>query len=392
MELQTEMMVFGTSINEQHNKMLKTKSIKVGLANVFIQLFTFYACKNEIMDLEDASLRMSIGSGQTNENMEISFSDLSYTLCLFQAPINEESILEDQNFRCKEIKKGLTGTEIANYSFKVSHSEKGLYAYRLFVHATPKKKAETIVNISDNGGFDQLEIGLVKENDTYVALSGDNYYDYQTINRKDLSGTIQVSLKLKRLVGRLVFDIFKSDSNLNPIDIDSNYGSTLDRVTRIEMLVKGITTGMKPSGNVVVKDVSSSVTLSLETVLDAERHLIIKSQDPDYFKEVQKKNIGGTIANPKGGVRLYSAYLLSTGNDENDLLKADLTFSYWDELAGSIEPSVKEIKLLLPSSSSASYLRVAENYYTLTNIRLKHNRIIDIDVSNEIDIDTDWNK
>lgn len=382
MELPMVMMASGININEEHYKMLKTKSIKVGFVIVFIQLFMFSACKNELMESEDTSLRVSIGSGHIDGNLEIGLSDLSYTLCLFRAPINN---LED--FKCKEIHKGLTESEIKKFSFIVDHVDKGKYAYRLFVHATPKTKVETTVKISKEDSFEQLEIGLVEEDETYVALSKDNYYGYETVTVGDLSEMVQIELELKRFVGRLVFDIFKSDSN-NPIDIDTNYGSTLDRVTRIDMLVKGITTGMKPFRNMVIKNVDSSVSLSLETTLNEERYLLIENQDHDYFTEVEK-NTGGTTVSPKGGVRLYSVYLLPTG-DTNDMLKAELTFSYWDELVGTTEPSMKNINLQLPSSSSTSYLRVAENYYTLTNIRLKLNRIIDLNVSNDITIDTSW--
>ena len=370
--------------------MLKKISIKVGFAIMFIQLFTFSACKNEVMEWEDTSLRMSIDSDWTNGNTAIDLSALSYTLCLFRAPIND---IQDQTFVCIE-KKTLTYSAIGKEIIKVSHSDKGRYAYRLFVHATPLKKAETTVGISIGDYFDKLEIGLAEEETgKYVALSKDNYYNYETLNSPDFSGTIKISLTLKRRVGRLVFDIFKSDTEQNPIDISPNCGSILDRVTQIDMLAEGITTSVKPSGNVVTKSKDSSISLSLETELDpSNQHLLISNQNSEYFKELQKENTTGTTVTPKGGVRLYSVYLLSTGND-NDILAANLTFTYLDELAGSTDPSNKKaISLRLPSSSPTSYLRIVENYYTLTNIRLKHDRIIDVNVSNEISIDTGWSE
>lgn len=361
--------------------------LKLILGILFFQLVTFSACYNDMSEPKGDSLQMLIGR-VSNTNVEEYSSELSYTLCLFQAPASAGGKLEDDDFTCTLIEKGLTEAELKDFSFKVPHEEKEMYAYRLFVHATPVK-SETAILLSEGDIFSKLEICLINEADgSYVPLSKDNYYDNYTVNPQDFSGVITIPVTFKRFVGRMVFDIFKSDSNLNPIDIESGYGSTLDRVTEINVQVKGITTGIKPSkeGFVVTKDENETTFLTLLTMLDGNFHLNVAEQDQDYFSPVLGKKEEGVVT--MGGVRLYSVFLLPTGK-EKDMLKANLTFKYKDQLAGNAIPDEESISLNLPSGKSG-YLRVAENCYTLTNIRLKNNRIIDIDVSGGIEIETGW--
>lgn len=366
--------------------MRRIMKIKLILGILFFQLVTFSACNNDMSEPKGDSFQMLIGS-VSNSNVGEYSSELSYTLCLFQAPISARGELEDSDFTCTLIEHELTEAGLKAFSFKVPHSEKGLYAYRLFVHATPNVKPQTEIRLSEGDGFSKLEICLIKEADGYVPLSKDNYYDYCTVNTQDLSDVITIPVKLKRFVGRMVFDIFKSNSDSNPIDIESGYGSTLDRVTQIDVLMTGITTGIKLSEKTVIKDEHASASLTLTTRLDANFHLNVAEQDEEYFLPVLGKTEEGVKT--EGGVRLFSVFLLPTGNI-NDILKANLTFTYKDQLAGNAIPSEKSISLNLPSGRSSSYIRVAENCYTLTNIRLKNNRIIDIDVSGGIDIETDW--
>ena len=362
------------------------------LSLFFSPFLLFPACQNDASVKTSPSIHISLKAGILS-GTETSNRQLTFTICLFQAPLISGIELADSNFRCTEISTGLTEKEVGNYSFKVSHADKGVYAYRLFVHATPggSNRAETTVQISKDERFDQLEIRLIKENGGYASLSEDNYYDYQSLSESNLSGTTVIHLELKRLVGRLVFDIFKSDDNLNPVDIDPGFGSVLDRVKQIEVSVKGMTTSFRPSGNTATKNKEACAGLQIETKLDNAYQLHISDQNPSYFSVVEKKDDAGLNLQPAGGARFFSLYLLPTGTGGEELLDAELTFCYQDEYAENTPSEMKKLTLQLPSGNSGC-LKVAENCYTLTNIRLKNNRIIDLSTSGKIEIDTAWNK
>lgn len=332
---------------------------------------------------EDAIVGEALPIGLSLERAGGTTSDreLSYTICLFRAAKISER--KDADFECTEVTP-LPWTEVNSYSFKVDNEDKGKYVYRLFIHATPSEKAQTLVSIAKGEGYDQLKIQLAKEDDSSVRLSEDNYYAIEELDESDLSGTAVIKLQLNRLVGRLVFDLFKADEN-GPIDLDlAKFGSTLDRVQRIEMRVEGITTCINVSGLAAIKSEEAFTDFSVDTKLKDDYRLEVSEQDPACISAVLTKE-GKTI---DGGVRLFTSYLLPTGNDGNDILKAQLTFWYVDEYAE--DSALKELTLNLPSGTS-NYLRVVGNCYTLTNIRLKNNRIIDLGISgDDVTIETGW--
>lgn len=64
-----------------------------------------------------------------------------------------------------------------------------------------------------------------------IPLSKDNYICSRQITQADINSG-EVELKLQRMVGQLIFDIGKYGEN-GPVVLDTEYGSTLDRVYNI---------------------------------------------------------------------------------------------------------------------------------------------------------------
>lgn len=360
----------------------------VRLGGVFTLLVLLFSCEKSSME-EGNAYKLALGS-DVSMSGQVDLAAMSYTLCLFRAEIKqagEQPSDADYKLMEKEMKEGLTQAEVAQYSFKMSNEEVGMYAYLLFAHATPMKLKETKVEALEIGdSFPEIVIGLVKGDDgNYVPLSKDNYFASQILSAEDIeSGATSIKLSLKRLVGQLVFDFFKSSSGGAPLDIETGHLSTLDRVKSMEIAVSGMTTQIQLAGRIAKKSADATTQVTIPTQLNEQKQLDIASQDTLWFRAVEKTMGDGSTVYPEGGTRAFTTYLLPTGLGGEEILKTKLTFSYHD----TPFDDVKTVSLNLPSVKSE--LKVIEGCYTLTNIRLKNNRVIDLDTSGEVSIDTDW--
>ena len=98
----------------------------------------------------------------------------------------------------------------------------------------------------------------------------------------------------------------------------------------------------------------------------------------------------------KGATRICGPYLLSKmtldhpdeeATDPEEGIKTILNFSYYDTTPlpnGSY--STKKLILSLTDKP----LTIVKDHYTVTNIRLRNNRIIDLSVSGDFGIDWKW--
>lgn len=349
-------------------------------------LLALCACENNHWDGEETRYNVVLGKlGEVGE--PTSLASLTYHFFLFRAKVTEGSELKE--YRCWKIETRETEEEAKKYSFKISNQEIGIYDYQLFVHATPTVPETEVIGISDGSPVNDIEVGMVKvaESDGYVPLSKDNYYAFADLSAQEMEeGKMIFKLSLKRLVGQLVFDFFKSSLDGTPQNIDSTYLSTLDRVFNASVQVQGMTSKIKLAGGVATKEESNKISHQFNTTLETDYRLDVLKQNPVNIAGVEKDEIA-----IKGGARVFSVYLLPTGADENNILKAELTFSYYDTplLSGMSTPAPKKLLLRLPSTKDG-VLKVKENCYTLTNVRLINNRIIDLNASGEVEINTDW--
>lgn len=354
-------------------------------------LLALCACENNHWDGEETRYNVVLGKlGEVGE--PTSLASLTYHFFLFRAKVTEGSELKE--YRCWKIETRETEEEAKKYSFKISNQEIGIYDYQLFVHATPTVPETEVIGISDGSLVNDIEVGMVKvaESDGYVPLSKDNYYAFADLSAQEMEeGKMIFKLSLKRLVGQLVFDFFKSDKDTGkPLNVDEKkYGSTLDRVTEIKMQIQGMTTRIKVDKETTRDGTDKDVIEKLITTkLDADNKLKVGEQDEQHITAVGEKKVnkpeGGEpeVVTPGGGARVFSSYLLPTAKG----LKAELILTYKDDT-----PSlpIKELTLSLPSSGKE--LTILKNCYTVTNIRIKNNRVIDLSASGEVDIETEWN-
>lgn len=354
-------------------------------------LLTLCACQNEWEGQEEVGFRMAFDQANTDKDQKSVLSSLSYTVCLFRAEIKSDGKeLEHVNYLCRDMQPGLSETQANAYSFMITNTDLGKYRYRLFVLAASKGDGgleTSLTPLKQNvSTFEDIEVVLTeKGNGTYVPLSRNNYFAWQELTEGDMKeGVTQLDLKLQRFVGQLVFDVFKSDES-GPQDIAEGFGSTLDLVKSIDVQVSGMTTKVKPYVETVVKSTESTASLLIETKLDADYKLQIADQD-SLITSVVKKDVA--VTHPRGGARVFSVYLLPTGSTGGELLKSKLTFTYHDTPIPAVGERLNEVVLRLPTVKSS--LTIAKNCYTVTNIRLKNNRIVDLNTSGEVDIDTGW--
>ena len=323
---------------------------------------------------------------------------LVYHLFIFRSETSTPSSNDgsDYIFWERTEEKGLDLEEIQNYTLSIPTEYTDRF-YLLLLHATPKQKPESVVLSGEGMTFTDSEISMVRENDnSYIPLSKDNYYAIQALTPEDITqGKTSIEFKLKRAVGELVFDVMKCDEKGNPIDIDAECSSTLDRVFQIDMEVSGVTPKVSLTNETKKPEridicFSKTVTLKEDTyfpVFESNKGIIELLNDAPL-------DIGHKAVN--GATRICGPYLFSkitldnpeTGVAEiEEGVKAVLKFSYYDTTP--FPPgSYNTQKLTL--SLTDKPLTIVKDHYTVTNIRLRNNRIIDLSVSGNYGIDWKW--
>lgn len=361
----------------------------------------FSACETDNRNLESATLRFSMNTsdGSLSSPTEHVLEKLVYNILIFQSPAPDSSTTEsdgsDFNFWKKAAtppgSDGLSLEEVKSYSLSIPVGESNR-SYLLLIHATPKPLETTLSNY-EGKTFRDTEISMMKEGSgAYTPLSKDNYYATQLLTSNEIAdGVTSVKFLLKRTVGQVVFDVFKCSDD-GPVDINPPHSSTLDRVCQIGMEVSGVLPSI-----CVANETKNSVRINL--IMDNRIEL-----DNDYFPDfgtntgiiepLTEDNLPDESNKDKrGATRICGPYLLAASissniqpEEEGDL-GIKLHFSYYDTTAlpGG---GFNEKRMTLDLSQKKQ--QVAKDCYTITNIRIVNDRIIDIGVSGDIDLDYEW--
>lgn len=318
---------------------------------------------------------------------------LDYYYCLFEANLSDTVY--------KLIRKGdkpLSKTELDTLSFQFHNYEIEKKLYKLVILATPSVQNETQL-VSESGPLENgsllsdVCIELVPNGKSgYHLLSKNNYYTIKPFSGKDVvdNDILTIELALERAVGQLVFDIFKVTNNSisQPVATDDGFGSVLDRIEQIRVKVRNFSYRYSVSKDTTtVAPVDKEVSTTGATLLDKEYLL---------YPGVQPKGVitGPVIKNEKqigGSVRVYGPYLLPS--PETSPVNVMLSFSYYD--TSPVNETYELIsldnglQLNLPSGNK-NRIYVEKNCYTVTNIGIPHNRVIDLDISSDITIETKW--
>lgn len=326
--------------------------------------------------------------------------NFDYYYCLFEANVagSQENVSDFDYKLIRKANKPLSKKELDTLSFQFQNYEIEKKLYKLVILATPSVQNETRLacesGILDNGSpLSDVCIELVPDGKSgYHLLSKDNYYTIQPFSGKDIvyNNILTIEPVLKRAVGQLVFDIFKVTNNSisQPVATDDGFGSVLDRIEKIRVKTRNFS-------------YRYSISKHTTTTAPKEKEVSITGAtdlDDEYLlhAEVQPKEVitGPVTKNNKqigGSVRVYGPYLLPS--PETSPVNVMLSFSYYDtspvnetyELIGLDNG----LQLNLPSGNK-NRIYVEKNCYTVTNIGIPHNRVIDLDIFGNVTIETKW--
>lgn len=368
-----------------------------------------FSCQQDAFDCGDTK-RVYLQTGSESNVADDVANKLGYSYCLFQAAANGREIenIPDLEYELIEkANKALSKTELDTLSFHFQNFEIENKVYKLLISATPKDLSETaLMSISGELAigtlFSDVVISMIKEDDKYRMLSKDNYYSVQSFTGMDVveNDVLTIQTGLQRSVGQLVFDIYKvAGNNINnpvPIDVDT-VASVLDRVDRIRIKTTQFSWCYSISQDTSLLSPDGLIEMELKTNLNTDYHVDPDAQDTTMIKGLITKN-----NNPiGGGMRVYGPYLLSSKKETGRSVKAVLSFSYYDTTLDYTTPANDDYKLIdlenglqlnLPTGKNKGVIYVEKNSYTVNNIGIPNNRIIDIDVSGNITIDTSWDR
>ena len=352
-----------------------------------ILLLGFSACEplNETPETPAFSLNLTSPDGEpSTDNDNAVLQKLVYHLFIFRSNTANPSPDNDGS----------------NYTFWRHTGDltlKQIREYTLSIPSESTEKPESEIISKEGMTFSESEISMIKENDNnYVPLSKDNYYAIQQLTPEDIAqGKTSIEFKLKRAVGELVFDVMKCDEKShNPIDIDTECSSTLDRVFRIDIEINGV----------IPKVSLTNETRNPERInICFSKEIVLKSDyTPDFanntgvIEPLTNAPLDTNEKAVKGATRICGPYLFSKmtldhpdegATDPEEGIKTIINFSYYDTTPlpnGSY--STKKLILSLTDKP----LTIVKDHYTVTNIRLRNNRIIDLSVSGDFGIDWKW--
>lgn len=309
--------------------------------------------------------------------------ELTYSLWIFSRAVrSEEEYILNQFIPAirKDSRLKFTNQQIKNNEF------------RCLFTATPQETPEIQVSGPDlttlpatGSTWSGLRIQTLSS-----QLSSENYYQVKDMTGEEIAGTDTIQGTLTRLVGQMVFDIFKIGTDINhphPIDT-ARFGSVFDRVYKIEISYTNHShiLSFEETQPIPVPSASRPVIQTILPELNAKQQLDL----PQAYLDTLNKSIAG-------GGRIKGLYLLpSSGN-----LQVQLTFYYYDTTPTCGQPDEthtidcfgqRQLQLNLPADASLPGLPVHENAYTVNKAGIRCDRIIDIQTNSGLDIQTDWNK
>jgi len=364
------------------NEKIMKRLIKINILFYLLAGLIFTSCKKWEDDTpvktnssDGIPVSFKIGTLSLPENLQC---DL---YIFYKEGANDPYILKDT----KTLANG-----IQNRIKFMNHELKDKY-YRFLFIATPVSAKEIDVLTVDNAAlqngeeWENIMIKLISN-----SISTDNYFDILDKEGNDILNEGNISGELTRLVGQVVFDFFRINSDMNsPIDIISQkVSSVMDRVFQIDIEYSNLTVGLTFDNdkniNNEIKSINHSITQYSYPVNNNFRVTI--PQSGEYLEN--------TPYNLKGSTRIMGLCGLPSSSNVN----IKLTFHYFDStpFCGNSDGGAhtescyekKNIVLNLPRNSSS--LLVKSNNYTVNKAGLNYDRIIDMGVGTSIQLQTDW--
>lgn len=274
---------------------------------------------------------------------------------------------------------------------KLNPSDLNKKDYRFLFTATPKAQAEIQARPADGSSFDS---GTTWQNVVVAmtgnSLSADNYYGITDLTGKSILQTGVIEGELKRMVGQMVFCFYKADSDRTPLPVDdADVASVLDRISSIDITYTGIPRQISfDADNKPVAGDEGTFNHSVRFALDAEG---LKVSLPQTGVPVE------TADSIEGGAILKGACLFPSPSS----VRVSMTFHYYDTTPICTEDGKsthgvdcfdkRTLSLSIPKEDEATGLKVLPDYFTINNACLPCNRIIDIQHTSGLTINTEWN-
>lgn len=315
------------------------------------------------------------------ELRETSPSDgLITKLYVFKAGANDKYRLSDS---LPEIISGST-------RLKMNLADLNKNDYRFLFVSTPQPKPEIQVNRMDGSPFafgtewEQAVVTMQAD-----SLSIDNYYGIKDLTGREILQLDAIEGELTRLVGQMVFCFYKSV----PQGVtDPNVASVLDRVSSIDIAYKNVPRQIAfDAANLPVSVTGSESALN---------HTVRFSQSEDGQKvALPQAGVPVEISDsiPKGAI-LKGTCLLPCQQQVN----VSMVFHYYatTPICGHTEVTHKHtaqcyeqntLTLNLPNNTGTAGLSVLPDHFTVNNALLPCNRVIDVEHTSGIQVNTVWN-
>lgn len=282
-------------------------------------------------------------------------------------------LVTDNEFKLQEIVDfGNTDTQMVTILAKEALEK----SYRFFFLAEPTPSQITKTGLSINDTWSQIRLEIPVSS----PLNESHYY-YGFVDKVGsnlINATIPIEISLKRLVGQPVVDIFRVEDNdlAKPIPVSSEVTSVLDRVSMIEIEYTGLCTVIRFAGNgeVINDNSGGSGTQTITPKLGVDYTLDIT--DPENIEKGLSLSGKGT----NGSARISGIFGFPSNN-----VKMKCTFHYY-HTTPSYE--TRTIELNLPSQFNS--IEIKPNMYTINNVGITEDRIIDVNVSGGFNFDLEW--
>lgn len=306
--------------------------------------------------------------------------DLLTKLYVFKAGADNNYLLSDS---LSEIISGST-------RLKMNLADLNKNDYRFLFVSTPRLRPEIQVNRMDGSPFafgtewEQVVVTMTTD-----SLSIDNYYDIKDLPGTDILRLESIDGELTRLVGQMVFCFYKA----SPEGVtDPSVASVLDRISSIDIAYKNVPRQITFDANNLPVSVAGD-----EKVLN---HSVRFSLTGDGQKvALPQEGVPVEIADsiPKGAI-LKGTCLLPC----QEQVSVSMVFHYYDTTpvcghteaghtheAGCYTP--EELSLTLPKNTETAGLSVLPDHFTVNNALLPCNRVIDVEHTSGIQVNTVWN-
>lgn len=251
-----------------------------------------------------------------------------------------------------------------------------------------------IVTVNSSGSsLDNSNVwGDVRIRQNVSELSKDNYYHVLEKTGQELLQQPQIHATLTRMVGQIVFDIYRIDTDINtPTSIVSaDVASVLDRVYKIDIAYTNMSREFyfNASNDLLVDGIENKLQ-EIEPTLNEDLTLTLPQEDE--YLALYDEDI-------EGAVRIKGLY----GFPAVDTVSVKFTFYYYDDtpMCGDVSDThdhtvacykTKTLELNIPQNNpSMQYLKILPNVYTVNKVGIKYDRIIDVGVPGSFGFNTEW--